>query len=122
MHLELPEDIAAEEASEIPLVKPHAIDIPVADPVALNRAANLILKAERPLIMLGAAASRPRLADQLSDFVRRVQIRSSTRRWAKAPSPAARDFTWELQRSRNATMCIGRSTAPISSSRSGMMR
>ena len=74
VHLELPEDIAAEEASEIPLVKPHAIDIPVADPVALNRAANLILKAERPLIMLGAAASRPRLADQLSDFVRRVQI------------------------------------------------
>jgi len=34
----------------------------------------MILKAERPLIMLGAAASRPRLADALSDFVRRVRI------------------------------------------------
>ena len=34
----------------------------------------MILEAERPLIMLGAAASRPRLADALSDFVRRVGI------------------------------------------------
>jgi acetolactate synthase-1/2/3 large subunit len=74
VHLELPEDIAAEEAPETSLVKPHPIDIPVADATALDRAADLILKAERPLVMLGAAASRPRLADQLSDFVRRVRI------------------------------------------------
>src|SRR6202043_730570 len=31
VHLELPEDIASEEAPEIPLVKPHPIDIPVAE-------------------------------------------------------------------------------------------
>ena len=74
MHLELPEDIAGEEVPEIPLVKLHPIDIPVADPAALDRAAELILKAERPLVMLGAAASRPRLAGPLSDFVRRVRI------------------------------------------------
>jgi acetolactate synthase I/II/III large subunit len=74
VHLELPEDIAAEEAPEIPLVKPHPIDIAVADSAALDRAAELILKAERPLVMLGAAASRPRLAGPLSDFVRRVRI------------------------------------------------
>jgi acetolactate synthase I/II/III large subunit len=74
VHLELPEDIAAEEAPEIPVVKPHLIDIPVADSAALDRAADLILKAERPLVMLGAAASRPRLTGPLSDFVRRVRI------------------------------------------------
>jgi acetolactate synthase-1/2/3 large subunit len=34
----------------------------------------LVLDAERPLVMLGAAASRPRLSDALSDFVRRLQI------------------------------------------------
>ena len=62
VHLELPEDIAGEEVPEIPLVKLHPIDIPVADSAALDRAADLILKAERPLVMLGAAASRPRLA------------------------------------------------------------
>jgi acetolactate synthase-1/2/3 large subunit len=74
VHLELPEDIAHEEALEIALVPPHPIDFPVAHPAALERAAAMILEAERPLIMLGAAASRPRLADTLSEFVRRVGI------------------------------------------------
>src|SRR5271166_6809725 len=74
VHLELPEDIAGEEAPDLLPVPPHPIEIPVANPVALGRAAAMILDAERPLIMLGAAASRPRLADALSDFVRRVRI------------------------------------------------
>ena len=74
VHLELPEDIAREKAPDVSLVKPHPIDLPVAHPAALSRAADLILSAKRPLVMLGAAASRPRLADALSDFVRRVRI------------------------------------------------
>jgi acetolactate synthase-1/2/3 large subunit len=74
VHLELPEDIAAEKTPEISPVPTHPIVQPVAHPAALDRAAGLILEAERPLIMLGAAASRPRLAEALSDFVRRLQI------------------------------------------------
>lgn len=74
VHIELPEDIAHEEAADIPLIPPHPIEIPVAHPAALDRAAAIMLEAERPLIMLGAAASRPRLADGLSEFVRRVGI------------------------------------------------
>jgi acetolactate synthase-1/2/3 large subunit len=74
VHLELPEDVAGERVAEISLVLPHAIDPPVAQAAALDRAAALILKAERPLIMLGAAASRPRLEQALSDFVNRLQI------------------------------------------------
>ncbi|QRM27586.1 acetolactate synthase large subunit [Microvirga sp. VF16] len=75
VHLELPEDIAAETVASVSSpVPPHPIDLPVAPPEALDRAAELILKAERPLVMLGAAASRPRLAEALSDFVRRLQI------------------------------------------------
>jgi acetolactate synthase-1/2/3 large subunit len=74
VHLELPEDIAGEEAPDLPPVPPHPIEIPVANPIALDRATALILDAERPLIMLGAAASRPRLAEALSNFVRRVRI------------------------------------------------
>jgi acetolactate synthase I/II/III large subunit len=74
VHLELPEDIAAEPAGEPSLIQPHPIEVPVAQPTALDRAAALILKAERPLIMLGAAASRPYLSDALSDFIKRVQI------------------------------------------------
>jgi acetolactate synthase-1/2/3 large subunit len=74
VHLELPEDIAGEEALDLPPVPPHPIEIPIAGPAALDRAAGIILAAERPLIMLGAAASRPRLEDALTNFVRRVRI------------------------------------------------
>ena len=74
VHLELPEDIAAEEVNQISTVPLHPIDIPVAHPAALDRAAAMILESRYPLLMLGAAASRPRLADALSDFVRRIRI------------------------------------------------
>ena len=75
VHLELPEDIAGETApAGVAPVSPHPIELPVAQGGALDRAAELVLKAERPLIMLGAAASRPRLADALSAFVKRLQI------------------------------------------------
>ena len=72
--LELPEDIAAEQGPDISPVPSHTIAVPVAPLAALDHAAHLIVEAERPLVMLGAAASRPRLADALSAFMRRVQI------------------------------------------------
>jgi acetolactate synthase-1/2/3 large subunit len=74
VHLELPEDIAHAAAPEMAAIPPHQIDLPIASSGALHRAAQLILGAKRPLIMLGAAASRPRLSDALSEFVRRMQI------------------------------------------------
>jgi acetolactate synthase-1/2/3 large subunit len=74
VHLELPEDIAGQEASDASLVPLHPMALPIAHPAALDLAARLILAAERPLVMLGAAASRPRLAEALSDFVKRLQI------------------------------------------------
>src|SRR5881628_1716012 len=69
VHLELPEDVAGEEAPQnVPLVPPHPVDIPVAHPAALDRAAAMIRAAKNPLIMQGAAASRPRMTEQLSAF------------------------------------------------------
>jgi acetolactate synthase-1/2/3 large subunit len=73
VHLELPEDIAAENA-DAALVPPHPVDLPVAPPSAIERAAEFIVAAKRPLVMFGAAASRPKLAEPLSLFVRRVGI------------------------------------------------
>jgi acetolactate synthase-1/2/3 large subunit len=73
VHLELPEDIAAETA-EAPLVPPHPIEWPVAAPLTVERVASLILAAQCPLIMIGAAGNRPRLVEALSDFVRRARI------------------------------------------------
>jgi acetolactate synthase I/II/III large subunit len=73
VHLELPEDIAAESA-EAALVPPHAVDLAVAPPSAIDRAAELIARAQRPLVMFGAAASRPHLAEPLSAFIHRMGI------------------------------------------------
>ena len=74
VHLELPEDVAGEEVDLVPLIPPHPVDIPVAHPAALDRAAEMILGAKNPLIMLGAAASRPQLAEDLSAFVQRTRL------------------------------------------------
>ncbi len=74
VHLELPENVAADETDDVPVVPRHAIELPVAPPRALDCAAEMILEAQRPLIMLGAASSRPRLVEPLSSFVRRTRI------------------------------------------------
>src|SRR6201991_3295081 len=73
VHLELPEDVAADEAAA-EIVPPHIVEIPVAPAAAIERAAAMIGSAQRPLVMLGAAASRPYLAEPLSKFVRRLGI------------------------------------------------
>ena len=74
VHLELPEDIAAEQTGEAPLVPVHAIDLPVPSDAAIARAAALILSARCPLLMFGAGANRPHLAQALAAFVRRVRL------------------------------------------------
>src|SRR6266536_1538405 len=74
VHLELPEDVAGEETEDVPLIPPHPIELPIAQASALDRAAEMILGAQRPMIMLGAGSSRPKLVEPLSGFVRRLRI------------------------------------------------
>ena len=74
VHLELPEDIAGELGLAVPMVPPHPIELPVATATAVERAAAMIRQAQRPLVMLGAAASRPRLGADLGEFLARTQI------------------------------------------------
>jgi acetolactate synthase-1/2/3 large subunit len=85
--LELPEDVAGEEAEPIAMVAQHPIEIPVAHRASLDRAAEMILRAKRPLIMLGAAASRPRSTAGIGGFVRRTQIPFFTTQMGKGTAP-----------------------------------
>jgi acetolactate synthase-1/2/3 large subunit len=73
VHLELPEDVASDEA-EAAIIPRHVVELAVAPPVAIDRAAAMIAAAQRPLVMLGAGASRPQLAEPLSQFVRQLGI------------------------------------------------
>ena len=75
VHLELPEDIAGEMGPAVPMVPPHTIELPVAAATAVdNGPSRMIRQAQRPLVMLGAAASRPRLGADLGEFLARTRI------------------------------------------------
>jgi len=92
VHLELPEDVAREEAGDVALVPVHALELPVPSPEAIKQAADLILAAKSPLLMFGAAANRVRLAPALSDFVRRVRIPFFNTQMGKGAVGGASDF------------------------------
>ena len=92
VHLELPEDIAAEECEAVPLIPPHPLELPIACAEALDRAAALIIAARRPLVMLGAAASRPRSTSDLAQFVVRTGIPYFTTQMGKGTVPGGTEL------------------------------
>jgi len=87
VHLELPEDIAAAGCDEMALIPPHAVEIPLANAASLDRAAQMIMQARYPLLMLGAAASRPRSTSDLAQFVLRTRIPYFTTQMGKGTVP-----------------------------------
>ncbi len=74
VHLELPEDIAAADAERASVIPCHPQDRPIASAAALDNAAEMILSAQRPLVMIGAAGNRPALVEPLSDFIVRTRL------------------------------------------------
>ncbi len=74
VHLELPEDVAGAEVDDASPVPVHPVERPVASAAALGRAADYILAAERPLVMIGAGGNRPSLVEPLSAFVARAGL------------------------------------------------
>ncbi|AZO04098.1 MULTISPECIES: acetolactate synthase large subunit [unclassified Mesorhizobium] len=92
VHLELPEDIAAEECDAVAPIPPHPVELPLASPLALDRAARMIIEAERPLAMMGAAASRPRSTSDLAQFVLRTGIPYFTTQMGKGTVPGGTEL------------------------------
>ena len=92
VHLELPEDIAGAECDAPPLIPPHPVELPIASADALDRAARLIREAACPLVMLGAAASRPRSTADLANFVIRTRIPYFTTQMGKGTVPGGTDL------------------------------
>jgi len=90
--LELPEDIAGEECESVRLVPPHPLELPVASAEALDRAAAMIVAARRPLVMLGAAASRPRSSQDVAQFVLRTRIPYFTTQMGKGTVPGGTEL------------------------------
>ena len=123
VHLELPEDIAAEAITNPPpLVPPHPVEIPIAHRAALDRVAEMILRAERPLIMLGAATSRPRSTAGLAGFVRltgipffttqmgKGTVASDTNLYMGTTALSERDYVHEVIERADLIIAIGHDT------------
>lgn len=73
VHIELPEDIAAEDADDrIFEVIGHRR--PDADEMAIQEAAKLIENAKMPLLLIGAGANRKRTAEALTYFIEQTGI------------------------------------------------
>ena len=73
VHLELPEDIAAEDCSD------RIFDVvdfrrPDASQKAIEEAANMIEAAKMPLLLIGAGANRKRTSKALTDFIEKTGI------------------------------------------------
>jgi len=74
VHLELPEDIAAEtvETTEVfPVSIPRRPD---ASDIAIDQAITMIRAAKHPLLLVGAGANRKRISKALGDFVEKTGI------------------------------------------------
>ena len=73
VHLELPEDIAADEVVDAPF-EAHRVRRPVAEGKAIAEAVRMITAAKRPLLLIGAGANRKLTAKMLRAFVDKTGI------------------------------------------------
>jgi len=74
VHLELPEDVAAEDVPDGAPQKRVTVRRPTADETALDEAAALIRAATRPVLIVSAGANRKRVGRQLRAFVEATGI------------------------------------------------
>lgn len=82
VHLELPEDIARGKTDAQPI--PVSSIAPVhADDGSIKQVADLLRTAERPVLVIGAAANRERVCRELRAFVDATQIRFVTTQMGK---------------------------------------
>jgi acetolactate synthase-1/2/3 large subunit len=73
VHIELPEDIAAEEA-EMSLFPVARNCYPVAHERAIKAALKMLYEAKHPLVLIGAGSNRTRIGNALRDFIDKTGI------------------------------------------------
>jgi acetolactate synthase-1/2/3 large subunit len=94
-HIELPEDIAAEQTNKMPLVKKPYSHIRMPDEDELQRSAMLIEAADMPVILVGNGVIREDASEELCNFVRNTGIPVVTTFMEKVHSRLMMNFTWD---------------------------
>ncbi len=82
VHIELPEDIAAESTSTEPFPV-HTVRRPDANEKAVAIAAQWLAEAQRPLVLVGAGANRKRVSKMLLRFLEHTGLRFFTTQMGK---------------------------------------
>ncbi len=83
VHLDLPEDVALAPAQEPVPAMPAAVALARAAPAAIEQAADLIRRAQRPVAVIGASAMRMQRPGGLRDLIERHRIPFASTTMAK---------------------------------------
>ena len=117
-HLELPEDVAEETAEGAPL-RVYQPRRPSPDRPSLARAADILNRADRPLILAGNGVIRQGAADSLVSFAEMLRIPVANTFMAKGVVPfsnplslgtiglKARDLPWFAFEKADVVICVG---------------
>ncbi|MFT7033678.1 MAG: acetolactate synthase-1/2/3 large subunit [Cyclobacteriaceae bacterium] len=73
VHIELPEDVAAEDTNE-PIFNVPSVRRPAPDHKAVDAAIDMIQEAKMPLILIGAGANRKRTVNALMALIEKTQM------------------------------------------------
>ncbi len=92
VHLELPEDIARETAEETFLFPVKHIRRPLAGDNAIKTAKEMIEKAKRPLILVGAGSNRKLVQNAFIGFIQKTGIPFINTQMGKGMSRGAHDY------------------------------
>ena len=82
VHLELPEDIAAEEVDEQPIAASQ-VRRPIAEEKSIQAAVQMIEAAKSPLLLVGAGANRKRTCNMLRQLIAKTGIPFATTQMGK---------------------------------------
>ena len=82
VHLELPEDIAAEEVDEQPIAASQ-VRRPIAEDKSIVAAVEKIRAAKHPLLLIGAGANRKRTCNMLRELIKKTGIPFATTQMGK---------------------------------------
>ena len=88
VHIELPEDIAAEPANTSPIrISPEKLRRPIPHEKAIAKAVEMIENAKRPLICVGNGANRKTVTKTLTQFLEKTGIYFVTTQMGKGVVP-----------------------------------
>ena len=91
VHIELPEDIAAEMTTAVPML-PVKVRRPAPDPKAVEQAARMIEESKNPILIVAAGANRRLIRKQLRAFLQKTGMPFVTTQMGKGVEDESSDM------------------------------